>query len=299
MDRKTKDAMLSSMTGFGRATLDAPFGRVIAEVQSVNRKFLEIFVSLPKEFSRFEQEVRSWVADEVARGQVSVKVHVIPEKEAALDLLPDPEALRALKRGWDQIAKKAGFDPKSIDLPFLLLHSPLQPEVQFADEKDLASIKTCMKQALAALTEMKRKEGNAIAADTKKRFSALKKSLDAIRSLAPGAAKRARAHLAEKVKEAQRGPELDERLARELLLMAERGDIAEEITRLESHFGQFQETLSGGAEPVGRKMDFLIQEMGREINTIGSKALDAEISRRVVDMKSELEKIREQIQNLE
>ncbi len=291
--------MLASMTGFGRAGLDAPFGKLVAEIQSVNRKYLEIFVSLPKEFSRFEQDVRTWVGEAVSRGQVSVRIHVIPSPGAALELLPDLEALKELKRGWEKIAKGLKCDPSCVDLPFLLLNSPLQQKQRLAEDKDLGSFETCVKKALSALVSMKQKEGKALCLDIKERLLGLKKRWEAIRALAPNAVEKAKRSLSEKAKELLQSPELDERIAREILLYADRVDISEEITRLSSHFVQFREILDSKEKSVGRKMDFLIQEMGREVNTTGSKSPDPEISRLVVEMKSELEKIREQAQNIE
>ena len=146
---------------------------------------------------------------------------------------------------------------------------------------------------------MRLKEGRALAADVKKRLASMKKNLEAIKEMAPEATERMRKNLAEKMKDLKASPELDERLLRETLLFADRVDISEEITRLGSHFSQFQGMLSSKEKTLGRKMDFLIQEMTREINTIGAKSLDANISHLVVELKSELEKIREQIQNLE
>ena len=291
--------MLTSMTGFGRAAIDAPFGKLIAEIQSVNRKYLEILVSLPKEFGRFEHDVRTWVGEKISRGQVSVRLHVIPGPHAAMDLLPDPAMLQELKHGWEKISRSLGYDPQKIDLPFLLLYSPIQQKTNFAQDKDLSAVETCIKEALQSLTEMKLMEGKALAADVKERLASMQKNLKAIEALAPEATKRMRQNLAEKMKDLKAGPELDERLLREALLFADRVDISEEITRIGSHFSQFQGMMAPKERTIGRKMDFLVQEMSREINTIGSKSSDAKISHLVVEMKSELEKIREQIQNLE
>jgi uncharacterized protein (TIGR00255 family) len=291
--------MLASMTGFGRAVTDTSLGKLVAEIQSVNRKYLEIFVSLPKEFTRFEPEVRSWISERVARGQVSVRLSVISSSDATVALLPDVKTLGSLKKGWEKIAKGLGYDPKAIDLSFLLLHSPIQQKLSFAKDSDLGLIETCLKAAIDGLVEMKLKEGKSLGADIKKRLAILKKHVTAIEALAPDASRRMQKNLAEKVKALEASPELDERLAREVAIFAERVDISEEMTRLESHFGQFMGMLQTKKEPVGRKMDFLIQEMGREVNTIGSKSSDAKITHLVVEMKSELEKIREQTQNIE
>jgi len=293
--------MLASMTGFGRALFDAPFGRLIAEIQSINRKYLDISIYMPREFGRFELEVRKWVGERVARGQISVRIHLIPNAASAVGLLPDPEVLRGLKTGWERIAKQIGCDPKSVDLPFLILNSPLQQKTEFARDSDLPAIEQCVKEAVSSLVQMKLKEGKMLAADLKDRLHLLEQHLKAIEHLAPNAAVRMREKLMKKMKELaqQGGPDLEERIAREAILYAERIDISEEVTRLKSHFHQFQDILNPKGGAVGRKMDFLIQEIGREINTIGSKSAEAKISHLVVEMKSELEKMREQVQNIE
>jgi len=288
--------MLLSMTGFGRGVADGSVGRLIVEIQSLNRKYLEIFISLPKEFSRFENEVRKWVSEEVARGQVNVRIHWIPAADVWINMLPSPEILKGLKTGWEKLSKQLGFDPKNIDLPFLVQTLPAMQKVDLAEEEDLPVLQKSVLSALKALTEMRRKEGSALKKDLTQRTSALEKMALKIEKRSPEASHKMRQKLTEKIGEATL--ECDERILREVALFAERVDITEEITRLKSHFAQFK-TLLEEKGPMGRKMEFLVQEMGREINTIGSKSLDIEISRLIVEMKSELEKNREQIQNIE
>lgn len=288
--------MLISMTGFGRALHDCPLGRLIIEIQSINRKYLEIFVSTPKEFGRFEQSLRKWVQEKISRGQISLRIHLIPSPDSTLELLPDVETLKSLKEEWVRIAKSLGFDPESIDLPFLMLHSPIHERAQLAEDKDLQEIEVGFKEALEGLLKMKRNEGESLASDILGRITFLEKHLKKIEKLTPDSAKKMQEKLKEKIKEIKQ--EVDERVLKEVVLYAEKVDITEEITRLKSHFEQFQKAVQS-SEPVGRKLDFLVQEMGREMNTIGSKSADSQISHLVVEMKSELEKIREQIQNIE
>jgi uncharacterized protein (TIGR00255 family) len=290
--------MLSSMTGFGRAILDAPFGRLTVEIQSVNRKYLEVFVSLPKEFSRFEHEVRKWVSDAVSRGGISVRIFLIPASNAVEGLLPDVEVLKGLKKAWEKISHEIGSDPKLVDLPFIMQYFPSQPKQDFASDEDREGLRQCVSEALKAFIAMKQTEGNALSLDLSGRIKELDRMLDEVEKYAPDATKKMRQKLLEKMEELLKaGPELDERLIREVALFSERVDVTEEIIRFRSHTTQFKALLKGGA--VGRKMDFLIQEMGREINTIGSKSMETKIAHIIVEMKSELEKIREQVQNLE
>lgn len=284
------------MTGFGRAVLDAPFGRLTVEIQSVNRKFLEVFVSIPKEFSQFEHEVRKWVTEAVSRGGVSVRIYLTPTLSAIEDLLPNAEMLKSLKKSWDKIAKKAGLDSQDIDLPFLMQYLPAMPKE--ASDRDLKDLGACVQKALSALVSMKKTEGKALARDFSKYLEEIEEMLAEVEKHAPEATKKMRARLFEKMEEALKlGPELEERLLREVALFAEKVDVTEEITRLKSHIQQFKGLLK--QETVGRKMDFLIQEMGREVNTIGSKSMESRIAHTVVSMKSALEKLREQVQNIE
>jgi len=290
--------MLSSMTGFGRAISDAPFGRITVEIQSVNRKYLEVFVSMPKEFGRFEPEVRKWVGEAISRGQVSVRIFLNPNAGALEALLPDAEILKSLKKSWEKIAKEIGTDSKEISLAFLMQYLPAQQKQDLAREEDLPVLQACVNEALQSLVKMKKVEGSALAEDLSTRLEALARMLDEIEKHTPDATKKMRHKLLEKIEEVfKSGQEAEERLVREVALFAERVDVSEEITRFRSHLVQFKEVLKGAI--VGRKMDFLIQELGREVNTIGSKSMEAKISHLVVDMKSELEKMREQVQNIE
>lgn len=286
------------MTGFGRAVAEAPFGKLVAEIQSVNRKHLEVFVTLPKEFSRFENEVRKLVGSQVARGLVTVKICLALSLEQGF--LPDAKMLRALKKRWEKLAVSLGYKKGCVDLPFLMQQMSSLPVTASADEKDFEPLKQCFAKALKALVEMKRKEGKALVKDIQERLRLMERGIDALEALAPDVVLKQRQRLKERIEEVlMPHAQLDERLLRETALFAERVDISEEIIRFRSHLSQYQDVLQGKVEGTGRKMDFLVQEMAREINTIGSKSMDAKISHLVVEVKSELEKVREQIQNIE
>ena len=290
--------MLSSMTGFGRAVFDAPFGKLTVEIQSVNRKFLEVFISLPKEFSRFEQEIRKWVGDVVSRGQVSVRIFLIPNVSALEGLLPDVHTLKSLKKGWEKISQELSLDPKEINLPFLMQHLPIQQRQDLARDEDLPFLQRPVQEALQNLLKMKEIEGKALAQDLGGRLKELERMIEEVKKATPDATQKMRQKLIERMEEVLKASgDNEERLLREVAIFAERVDVAEEITRFHSHVAQFKGLLKESS--VGRKMDFLIQEMGREVNTIGSKSMEAKISHLVVDMKSELEKMREQVQNIE
>ncbi len=292
--------MIASMTGFGRSMIQAPYGNVIVEIQSINRKYLEVFVSLPKEFSRFENEIRKIVSEHLLRGQISVRIHILPNPSAVQQNLPDLELLRALKTGWEGIAESLGYKKEVIDFSFLVQHATANSRQELARDTDFEPIENCLKQALKDLQQMKVKEGASLAQDIQTRLKELARLLHEIERQAPDATGKMRKKLKERMEEIfQPSAELDDRLLREVALFAERADTSEEITRFRSHLAQYSELFKGHSTGSGRKMDFLVQEMGREVNTIGSKSMDAKIAHLVVEMKSELEKIREQIQNIE
>ncbi|HSX14109.1 MAG TPA: YicC/YloC family endoribonuclease [Chlamydiales bacterium] len=291
--------MTTSMTGFGRGIIDAPFGRLIVEIQSLNRKFFEVNTTLPKELSRFENEIRKWVAEKVQRGQITVRVQWIPSSEILSNLLPDVETLKSLKEAWENIAKQLKMDPNTIDLSFLIANVPSIQKNDLLKEEDLSILQKCVGDALTALLRMKNEEGKALVKDVSHRLKMLQKMVSSIEALAPAAIEKMRQKLQEKMKSLlPQDPSLDDRIMKEAAFFAEKIDISEEITRLKSHFVQFAESLLVKGS-IGRKLEFIIQEMSRETNTIGSKSADAQISNLVVDMKSEIEKIREQSQNIE
>jgi uncharacterized protein (TIGR00255 family) len=290
------------MTGFGRSSRETPFGRVTLEIQSVNRKHLEVFVSLPKELGRFELEFRKWVAESISRGQVSVRLFLSPSDETLSRMLPDVALVKSMKEAWSKLAQDAGFSGEGITLPFLMQYLPTTSQNNLAggEEEYLSILKISADEAIAGALVMKRQEGVSLAADIAGRLSALEKIIQEIEKSSPDAVAKQRDKLRDRMEEVlQPGLELDDRLLREIAFFAERLDIAEEITRFVSHVSQFNSVLQSKDTRVGRKLEFLVQEMGREINTIGSKSADAAISHLVVNAKSELEKVREQIQNVE
>jgi uncharacterized protein (TIGR00255 family) len=291
---------MKSMTGFGRSEREIPSGKLIIEVQSVNRKYSEINITLPKELSRFESEIRKKVAEQVQRGLLSLRIFLSPNVSSMEGMLPDPALMRNIKEGWEKLAHSVGYSSAVVTFPFLVDKLSGLSQAVTADEADLPPLLACLNSALESLDGMKRMEGSALAKDIQNRMSAMEKTLSTIEETAPEAVTKMRNKLKERMEEIFSSSEqLDERLLREVALFAERVDIAEEITRFRSHLSQFRSYLHEKTGPFGRKMDFLIQEMGREINTIGSKAMDARISHLVVEIKAELEKVREQVQNIE
>lgn len=294
--------MLKSMTAYGRSAISTPLGRFSVEIQSVNRKHLEISTFLPREMTRFDPLIKGWISGKIARGSILLKLNIVFEKETPLTVTPNLPLAKQLKSAWDAIAKELGLDSHksfslsliSKELGILLYDENIQSEAEY--EKTLNQ---AIEEALEHLIAMKVTEGKALQTDISNRLRIIEKALEFIEEKAPNATEKYRKKLQDKLKEvATPSPELEERLLREVLIYAEKMDISEEITRFKSHLKQFWELLDQ-EKAVGKTLDFLLQELFREINTLGSKASDVDVTRNVVQVKSELEKIREQIQNVE
>lgn len=291
---------MKSMTGFGcgEALNDDLIYRV--EVASVNRKQADIVVNLPRELSALDSRIRKQVSEVVSRGRINVGISLKSSeaKGGSLSInLPLAEeysaAIAKLEEHLGLNGLVSRFDPGRA--PGVIQLGETLPEPEDA----WPFVEKALKESLSKLLEMRSTEGAHLKSDLESRLAILKGFLQQIAEQAPSVVKRHRENLIKRLDAA--GIELnldDERLIKEIGLFADRCDISEEITRLESHFSQCHKYFTSD-EAVGRPLDFLIQEMGREINTIGSKANDAAIAQIIVESKTELEKIREQIQNIE
>ena len=290
------------MTGYGRGDCARDGFKVTVELSSVNRKQSEISLNLPREMEMLEAPMRDLINRQVARGRVTVRVavHAAAGKSTARMHLNLPLA-KAYARELDRLAKLLKLSgPLTLDL---IVRAPgvLQTDEELAEAKNLwPAVEKALNQALAALVKMRSREGAHLAHDLSTRVNVMRRCAERVQKQAPQSAERYRMQLVERIKNAglPAPPGDDERLLKEVVFFADRSDISEELTRLQSHFQQFDDCVKSG-EPVGRLLDFLAQEMNREINTIGSKANDALISREVVTLKAELEKFREQAQNVE
>jgi uncharacterized protein (TIGR00255 family) len=275
--------------------------RFTVECASVNRKGIEIAVALPKHLLTLEPKVREEVQRAVRRGRVNVTVNLelsgAGSQQGVIDRAAAQRALAELTALRNELSL-----PGEITLD-LLLRSPgvlKNSTEEFPDPESLWPVlKPALNSALERLEVMRRKEGAHLVTDLNKRIRLLESAVKAIRSRVPMVLRQRRDHLRNRLKELGAPVSSDDpALARELAIMAERSDITEELTRLLSHFEQCREALAG-TEPAGRALDYLAQEMFREFNTLGNKAADAYISRRVVQSKAELDRIREQVANLE
>jgi uncharacterized protein (TIGR00255 family) len=292
-----------SMTAYGRATLQTSFGHLVVEVQSVNRKHLEIQIALPKELARFEADMRSWLVGRIHRGQVFVRVHATYAVKTPVKVIPNIPLARELKQAWDAIIQALGVNGGSnFHLEMLAHESELFSYESLNDEDPLyceALIQT-LNAALLPFLEMRAREGATLAADIQRRLLVIHDWIERVAERATLAPSRYREKLLAAIE--QLLPQSDEnadRVLREVCLYADRIDVAEEITRTRSHLGQLQMVLSSKQTQLGKTLEFLLQELFREVNTVASKSNDVEISHAVVDIKTEIERIREQVQNIE
>lgn len=288
------------MTGYGRGETDHNGAKFSVELNSVNRKQSDIVVNLPRDLAGLEPRIRQTINENISRGRTNVVVNYRDgangERRLALDTKLAQsyrDAMRALQKELDA--------PGEITIGTILQAPGVMrsPEEAIQAEDAWPAVEKALRTALAELIKMREREGKHLAKDLIRRLKNMRKDLKTIRALHPDVVKKYRAALLERLQKAGLPIEAtDERLVKEISFFADRADVSEELTRLESHMAQFAHHLRKN-EPVGRTLEFITQEIFRELNTLGAKANDAGISQRVVACKAELEKIREQIQNLE
>jgi uncharacterized protein (TIGR00255 family) len=293
---------MKSMTGYGRGECARDGFKVTVELSSVNRKQAEVSVNLPREMEMLEAPLRDLIHRHVARGRVTGRVSLHSGAgKASVKMHLNVRLAKAYAQELGRLAKQLKLaGPVTLDQ---LVRAPgvFQTDEELAETENLwPAVEAAARQALAALVKMREREGDHLVKDLASRIRTMRNCVAGIQKQAPKSATRYREQLIERIKNAglpTPQPD-DERLLKEIVFFADRSDISEELTRLQSHFKQFDDCTKS-EEPVGRMLDFLAQEINREVNTIGSKANDALISREVVTLKAELEKFREQAQNVE
>ncbi len=288
------------MTGFGRGSAANDGWQASVEVQSVNRKQAEVVVQLPRELNELEALVRKSVLGVVSRGRVQVSIHLKCADGAGKVFNVDEELARSFHNAIVALSRvTGGAIPQTVEDYFKQPGIVTLGEAEMDVEQAQRAVMPALDMALASFVAMRKTEGAHLKADLLERLVGLGEMVIKIKTEAPSRPVRQRELLSKRLRDA--GLELDladERVIRELALFADRCDVSEELTRLDSHFAKFREYLDA-TEPPGRALDFLCQELFREFNTIGSKANDAGIAQTIVEAKTELEKIREQVQNVE
>ena len=291
-----------SMTGFGRGCAEAAKTglRIQVEIHSVNRKTLDIQISAPREWSGHEAICSEWINGAFQRGRVNVQIKVESAKDSSDSLAMNTEAMAESLNNLKAFAKAQGFDFTPDSSLILDLARSVKDSSKLTDWKELKdALQEAFKLALADINAMRLQEGAVLAKDLKERITELETFGKQIEKNAAGSTHRYRDALLERLKQLELELDVsDERVLKEIAIYADRSDISEETTRLSSHFEQFLGFLNAD-EATGRKMDFLCQEIHREFNTTGSKSNDIEITRLVIEGKNALERIREQVQNIE
>lgn len=297
--------MIRSMTGYGRGEVEAAGYRFLAEIKSVNHRFLNTHIRLPREFSHLESFVAARCATRCERGHLAVNVEIEPAGQADGDsprlnhdvldrLLGIAERLEGLR------GVRAGMSVESLlELPGVLAW---EPEVRLEEAAFRDAAGRALDAALDGVVASRSTEGQALAGDFANRLATLRELRTAVEALAPQREERERERLQAKVRAlvgADDDAALEQRVAQEIVLLADRLDVSEELTRMAAHLDHFESELGASDEAVGRKLTFLLQELGREANTIASKSNDAEMQRLAIEMKAELEKMREQAENVE
>jgi len=292
--------MANSMTGFGRGEIKNSGYHFSIEMKSVNSRFLEVVIKMPRVFNMYEDSIRKIIQEKVQRGRIEVYVNLKETEEKKRMVKVDKELTLSYDNSLKELAKLLDM-PYSTDIYQIVSF----PEVLSVEDVETDAgtlwpfLEGAVQNALIPLMQMRLHEGERLIDDLHTRLGILRELTREVGERAPLVVVEYQEKLSERLSSLIRDSAIDEsRLAMEVALFADRASIDEELVRLESHFEQFAKILSSW-EPVGRKLEFLLQEMNREINTIGSKANDLVITRKVVEGKSELEKIREQIQNIE
>ncbi|NLP47643.1 MAG: YicC family protein [Clostridiales bacterium] len=292
--------MIRSMTGFGRANEKIEGFDVTFEIKSVNHRYFEFYSRLPRNYSFLEEKIKSLVKEQVSRGKIECQVQIDTGEREKTQVKLNGALVDGYLRALDSLEKLYGVenDVRASDMIGLNDFFTLEKEKDDEAEVEQAVISVAQK-ALENFLLMRHHEGEKLKKDILSRVKQIKFNLGFIEKKSPETLKQYEAKLLSKIQELLEDAEIDrQRLLTETAIFADKIAVAEETVRLHSHLTQLEELLASGGV-VGRKMDFLLQELNREVNTIGSKAQDLEIAKLVVDMKADIEKIREQVQNIE
>ncbi|UTR10935.1 YicC family protein [Evansella sp. LMS18] len=293
--------MITSMTGYGRSLKENADCQVTVEMKAVNHRFCEINIRMPRQFFFLEDQLKKTISRFVKRGKVDVFINISGEGIVNRTLAVNWELLSQYHSVFSEMKEKFG---SNADFPLnSMLANDAVVEIQESDEVDeglKSLVVSAAEDAVLQLVEMRKKEGLELYEDVHKRIGRLSDKAEELKEFAPAIQKNYLERLTKKVRDFTGSAlEIDEsRVLTEVAVYADKSDIEEELTRIQSHLKQFNDIISS-EKVVGRKLDFIVQELNRETNTIGSKSNDVTISKHVVEIKSELEKIREQVQNIE
>lgn len=291
--------MIRSMTGFGRSKYEIDGREYIVDIKSVNHKYNDISIKMPRVISYLEDKVRKEILSNVSRGKIDVFISMEDFSEKGKEIKLNKELAKAYIKELRELATETDMDCKINVIDISRFPDVLCIKDEENEELIWNELKHCLDEAINNFISMRETEGNKMKEDIKSRLNIINGKIYEISSFSSGLIEEYIIKLNTRVKELMNTDIVDEnRLAQEIVIFSDKSSIEEELTRLNSHMSQFIDLLEKDS-PVGKKFDFIVQEMNREINTIGSKANCLEITNRVIDIKTELENVREQIQNIE
>ena len=292
--------MLKSMTGYGRVKVENDLREITVELRSVNHRYLDLNIKVPRIYGYLEEMVSKQAQAAIARGKVDIFVSVRAKEGADIRVSPNMAVIQGYVDAIKKVSETYGLSDEATALSLLRLPDAMEQSKEEADADQLkAEVSAVLDQALTEYNAMREKEGARLVEDVTYRAGLIAQSVDYVEQRSPDCVEEYRQRIAARMTEILDGTELaQQRILQEAALYADKVNVTEEIVRLRSHLAQLETMLKSPAA-IGRKLNFLVQEMNRETNTIGSKANDFQIAKTVVDMKAEIEKIREQIQNLE
>ena len=292
--------MIKSMTGFGRSKLEENSREYIVEIKSVNHKYSDISIKMPRTLSSYEENIKKIISANVSRGKIDVFITYNNYSEEGKNIIINKELAKSYINQLTELAEETGINNRISTTEVIKLPDVMQLKIE-DDESEVIwkELERCVIQAVGNFTQMREAEGEKIKQDLAQRLDRVEKNVNIIFDNTTGLIEDYVVKLRERIKEILDTPAVDEtRLAQEIVIYADKCSIEEEITRLRSHVSQFRNLLDT-KEPIGKKLDFLVQEMNRETNTIASKSVKLEITNLAIDVKTILEDIREQIQNIE
>lgn len=291
--------MIKSMTGYGKANISKNERNYQVEIKSVNHRYLDISVKIPRPISYLEEDIKNCISNQIKRGKVDVFINFENNSSEGKNIKINTEIAKMYINELKKLAEKENINSNIEVTEISKYPDVLSIQNEQDDEIIKAETIEVVNLAVSQLVNMRQTEGNKIAIDLANRIQDIKQKIIEISSLSTGLIKDYVVKLEARIKELLQNKEIDEtRLAQEVVIYADKCSVEEEITRLDSHISQFSNLLNS-SEAVGKKLDFIIQEMNRETNTIGSKANNLEITNDVIDIKTQIENIREQVQNIE
>lgn len=291
--------MIKSMTGYGKSSLSINSREYQVEIKTVNHKYIDTNIKIPKMISYLEEETRKMICSKIKRGKVDVSINFENYSKDGNDVKINTELARMYIENFKKLAEEENISSNIEVTDITKLPDVLIIKNTINEEQIKIELLQAVEEAIVQVIKMRENEGKKIAEDIKTKISQIEAKIQEIFSLSTGLIEEYVVKLETRIKEILKTEEIDKsRLMQEVVIYADKCSVEEEITRMKSHIFQLRNLIEGN-EPTGKKMDFLIQEMNRETNTIGSKANNLEITNRVVDIKTILEDIREQIQNIE